>query len=143
MIKAQFIPPSQASVDALKAACREKMRNIVITRLAEIGKESVEIARSLPDKGGTYKNRTGRLHDSIGFLVTADGQPVAEDFISAEGRRCAMAQVGKYGEGFALIIVAGAEYAMDVHVRGYDVLDSAVINAERQFKEFCDKINAQ
>ena len=143
MIKAQFIPPSKASVDALKAACREKMRNIVITRLTEIGKESVEIARSLPDKGGTYKNRTGRLHNSIGFLVTADGQPVTEDFISAEGRQCAMAQVGKYGEGFALIIVAGAEYAMDVHVRGYDVLDSAVINAERQFKEFCDKINAQ
>ncbi len=141
MIKAQFVPPSKSAVDALKDACRERMRNVIIARLTEIGKESVEIARTLPDKGGTYRNRTYRLHDSIGYMVTENGQPVAEDFISAEGRRCAMAQVGKYPAGFALIIVAGAEYAMDVHVRGYDVLDSAVINAERRFKEFLDEIN--
>lgn len=140
-MRVEFTPPSKEAVRALQDACRERMRGAVISRLSQIGAESVEIARTLPDKGGTYRNRTYRLHDSIGYMVTENGQPVAEDFISAEGRRCAMAQVGKYPAGFALIIVAGAEYAMDVHVRGYDVLDSAVINAERRFKEFLDEIN--
>lgn len=141
MMKMTFTPPSKEEMERFASSCRERMRKAVIDRLAAIGKESVEIARGLPDKGGTYRNRTYRLHDSIGFMVTENGQPVAEDFISAEGRSCAMRQAGRHQDGFALIIVAGAEYAMDVHVRGYDVLDSAIIEAERQFKEFCDQIN--
>lgn len=120
-------------------AAIERTRLIVIDRLTEIGRESVEIARSLPSTGKTYHNRTGRLHDSIGFMITENGTPVVENFISDEGRKCAQALIDR-SEGFVLIIVAGAEYAMDIHVRGYDVLDSAILNAERQFKDFCDKI---
>lgn len=141
MIKMSVTPPSKTDIEKLIQSSKERMRTAVIERLTEIGTESVNIARGLPDKGGTYRNRTGRLHNSIGFLITENGQPVAEDFISNEGRQCAMQQAARNQDGFVLIIVAGAEYAMDVHVRGYDVLDSAIINAERQFKEFCDNIS--
>lgn len=140
MIKVEYTPPSQKQIEKLIQAYKERLRTVIIERLTAIGKESVKIARELPDKGGTYHNRTGQLHNSIGFLITENGQPVAEDFISSEGRRCAMQQEARNQDGFVLIIVAGAEYALDVHVRGYDVLDSAIINAESQIKEFCDKI---
>ena len=66
---------------------------------------------------------------------------MADDFLSDEGRHCALKEANGLQDGYNLIIVAGAEYAMNVHVRGYDVLDSALINAERQFKEFYDSIS--
>lgn len=139
MIKAKIIF-DEKGIEAIAAAAEEKTRELIITKLAAIGAESVDKARKLPDQGGTYHNRSGRLKRSIGYMVTENGKPVAEDFISDEGRQCALRQASNT-DGFTLIIVAGAEYAMNVHVRGYDVIDSAVINAERQFKEFYDTIS--
>lgn len=130
---------SKEDIEKLAEAANQRVRSIIIDRLSEIGAESVKIARELPDDGGTYHNRTHRLRNSIGYMVTENGQPVAADFLNADGRQAAMQHVNDH-DGYDLIIVAGAEYAMDVHVRGYDVLDSAIINAERQFKEFCDNI---
>ncbi len=111
----------------------------VVARLTEIGEKSVEIARNLPNQGKTYRNRTGHLRDSIGFAVLKDGAIVAEDFIDPVGRSAVINRQGERYSGFRLIIVAGAEYATDVHVRGYDVLDSALINAEKQFQEWLNK----
>lgn len=115
---------------------KERTEQSVVAQLAEIGKKSVEIARKLPDQGGTYHNRTGKLHNSIGYAVFKDGNVVAEDFIDPSGREAAMKKRDGSKGGFALVIVAGAEYAMDVHVRGYDVIDSAIINAEKEFQEW-------
>ena len=70
MIKMAFTPPSSADMERVASSLRERMRTAVIDRLAAIGAESVEMARGLPDKGGTYRNRTYRLHDSIGYMVT-------------------------------------------------------------------------
>lgn len=140
MIKAN-VTFDPKGIEQIVQAAQVATETIIVTRLAEIGAQSVDIARKLPDQGGTYHNRSGRLKRSIGYMVTANGNPVAEDFLSDEGRQCALKVAnGLQQDGYNLIIVAGAEYAMDVHVRGYDVLDSALINADRQFKEFCDNI---
>ena len=140
MIKAS-VTFDEKGMAAIVQAAEEMTRNIIVTRLSEIGAQSVDKARKLPDQGGTYHHRSGRLKRSIGYMVTENGKPVAEDFLSDEGRQCALKEANGLQDGYNLIIVAGAEYAMNVHVRGYDVLDSALINAERQFKEFYDSIS--
>lgn len=116
-----------------------KAEERIVAQLTEIGKKSVEIARNLPNQGKTYHNRTGKLRDSIGFAVLKNGNIVAEDFVDPIGRSAVMNRAGESYDGFRLLIVAGAEYATDVHVRGYDVLDSALINAEKQFQDWINK----
>ena len=127
------------SLEQVIENAKKRTEENAVAQLTEIGRKSVETARKLPETGGTYHNRTGRLHNSIGFAVFKDGNVVAEDFIDPSGREAAMKKQGESYGGFSLVIVAGAEYAMDVHVRGYDVIDSAIINAEKEFQEWLNK----
>lgn len=127
------------SLEKVLEKFKNRIDEKVVARLTEIGKKSVEIARNLPNQGKTYHNRTGTLRNSIGFAVLKNGVIVAEDFIDPIGRSAVMNRAGESYDGFRLLIVAGAEYATDVHVRGYDVLDSALINAEKQFQEWISK----
>lgn len=131
----------------------------IINTLIYVGELCVNQARSL----NTYQDQTGNLRNSIGYVIVKDGKVVHTNFErtavprvtkKAEqgdglvtGLDLAEKLAGGYPYGYALIVVAGMAYALEVESRGLDVLSSAEILAERivprmlkQLKESIEKL---
>lgn len=125
--------------DELRARC--------IENLEYIGERCVEIARN----NGTYKDHTGNLRSSIGYVVLEDGRPVSygkektfggdlAGHHGEEGPGAARAFLdslaGQYTQGLVLIVCAGMNYATYVEaVYHKDVLTSAELLAESLAKK--------
>lgn len=92
-------------------------------------------------EAGTYTDRTKNLRSSIGTIVVVDGEiikqygfePLASEAHrgSIEGQEYAKQLAKEYPKGYAIIAVAGKEYASYVADKGYDVLDSAELLARQ------------
>lgn len=86
----------------------------------------------------TYKDQTGNLKSSVGYVVLLDGKVLSgAEFDSNEG-----GENGSYilesimskpfvSTGVALIVVAGMNYAAAVEARNFNVLTSAELLAEQ------------
>lgn len=98
--------------------------------MRRVGLDFVNNARSMAD----FKDQTGNLRASIGFLIAKDGKILDQDFTGKpEGRSngVSYAKSLEKGEGYVLIVVAGMNYAAAVESRGKDVLtNSAAIATE-------------
>ena len=142
----------------------ERAKEVVINRLMQIGEECVNVARNLPSPDESfmtklvpgkkkpqikkynphqphYIDHTGNLRHSIGYLVAVDGKIIKADFENTEGSKTATDALANYNQGIVLIMVAGMKYAYYVSKKGYDVLDSAIIEMKKKFQEFVDLIN--
>lgn len=106
----------------------------IIRRLQYLGEQCVNHARNL----NTYKDRTGNLRSSIGYLVIANGSIVhSGGFVgnnegATNGNDLAHEIALLHPTGFVLIVVAGMNYAKYVETRGFDVLTSAELLAETE-----------
>lgn len=87
-----------------------------------------------------YKDRTGNLRSSVGYVIAIDGKIVDQSGFDVVkkgkkggkiGRSTAKAAVRQYPEGIVLVVVAGMNYAAHVAATGRDVIDSAELLAER------------
>lgn len=88
----------------------------------------------------SYKDQTGNLRSSIGYVMVKDGRIVEESSFNVvnagatgakEGRDFAEQLARNFNTGYALIFVAGMNYAYYVSAKGYDVLDSAELLAKQ------------
>lgn len=99
-------------LDALQMACLEITNN----------------AKAL----NTYKDQTHYLRSSIGFVVFDHGEKITESFGSTggeagsagveAGREIAEEAAKQYTNEIVAVIVAGADYALYVESKGYDVI---------------------
>lgn len=114
----------------------EEQRQKVIRMLAYIGEQCVNDARLK----GSYTDRTGNLRGSTGYCVVADGEIVQTAGFARvlsgtegpnKGRDYIRELASGYTSGIVLIVVAGMHYAAYVADRGYNVLDSAELLAEK------------
>lgn len=100
----------------------------LINNLSYIGEGALRIAR----EQGSYTDRTGNLRNSTGYVIAVDGQVTRRagfDTKDADGTSFAE-ELARTTEGKAVLVVcAGKSYATYVSRRGYDVLDSAEIEA--------------
>lgn len=112
------------------------LEQAVIRTLTYCGEVCLNVARST----NSYKDQTGNLRSSIGYVVAVDGRIVNQsDFEtvkkggdgSKQGAAFAKQLVRRFPKGICLIVVAGMEYAAHVKNRGYDVLDSSELTADR------------
>lgn len=112
----------------------EKAEDKALNTLIYLGEEFVAKARVL----NTYRDDTGNLRSSIGYVILKDGVVVKMNFIAdgpdgETGRLQGMETAGKlsdlYPSGFVLIGVAGMEYSRYVEARGYDVISGSVPEA--------------
>lgn len=100
--------------------------------LKYVGERFVNNARNLR----TYRDRTGNLRSSIGYIIALDGK-VVEMNLEASGKAKRRAEetfqevLTEYNKGFVLIGVAGMEYAAAVESKGYDVISGQSIKAEK------------
>lgn len=102
---------------------------VLINKLSYIGEGALRIAR----EQGNYTDRTKNLRNSTGYVIAVDGQAVARaGFRTKNEDGAAFAEeLARTTDGKAVLVVcAGMNYATYVSARGYDVLDSAEIEAK-------------
>lgn len=130
----QITPMSE--IDRYTEQKLKVLEQAVIRTLTYCGELCLNVARST----NSYKDQTGNLRSSIGYVVTVDGRIVNQsDFEtvkkggdgSKQGAAFAKQLVRRFPKGICLIVVAGMDYAVHVKNRGYDVLDSSELTADR------------
>ena len=123
-------------VDIPVARWLERLERAVVHQLMYAAEACVAKARL----SHTYRDRTGNLTSSIGAVVAVDGRVVGStDFdriLSADGgptdgREYATRIAAGFPGKIALVVVAGERYALYVSNRGYDVIDSAKLEARQ------------
>ena len=114
----------------------ERLKTAIIYNLSFIGEQVLNAARST----NSYKDQTGNLRSSLGYIISVDGDIVQmSDFQAVKegiegskgGKEYALQLVQEFPNGIVLIVVAGMNYASYVSAKGYDVIDSAELLAEK------------
>ncbi|MBN8821275.1 MULTISPECIES: hypothetical protein [unclassified Spirosoma] len=131
---------SKAQVGQLFDQIAERFAAGVIQTLSYLGELCVIQAREL----NTYRDQTGNLRNSIGYVIVHNGQVVKRNFgksskaakSGGQGVLAGLALANKLaselGNGWGLIVVAGMNYALSVESRGLDVLSSAELLAKTE-----------
>lgn len=130
----RLTPP--AEIDRLIEAEVERLKTALVYNLCAIGEQVLNAARLT----NSYKDQTGNLRSSIGYVVSVDGEivqmssfdVVKEGGDGAKGGKAYALQLVKdFPQGIVLIVVAGMNYASYVSAKGYDVLESSELLADR------------
>lgn len=129
-----------AEVDAYLEEHLDNLDQVVVRCASEAGERGNNQSRS----NHSYIDQTGNLTSSMSYSVVKDGDLV----LGGECEVVKQGQVGaKEGEEFAKQLLAefptnisviqsvGMDYAGYVSAKGYDVLDSGELVAERTLKE--------
>lgn len=154
-----------ADIKAQLAAAVRRIDRAIFLMLSYLGEQAVKIAR----EKGDYRDVTGNLRSSIGYVIAKNGKVMKANFERnliktdptkrrrnnygkdgvAEGERFARSLVAGFGSGWVLIVVAGMAYAAKVESRGRDVLTSAKQYSDtelpgllRDLKQSVDKMRA-
>lgn len=139
----------QAEIQSYAMRFTERMQQTIIRDMLIIGEKVVNAARITEQKGRDFKDQTGNLRSSIGYVVSVDGQIVQTSAFetvgdgsdgSREGKAFAEQLARQYPNGIALIVVAGKNYAKYVAARGYDVLDTAELLAQQLIPQMIKQI---
>ena len=135
----------QSEIDVYFDEAIEDAMNALIDTLFEVGNRCITEARD----NGSYMDQTGNLRSSIGYVVVVDGQIVRKNVVDlvkngTEGTKEAEAFLerlaSEHSTGICLIVVAGMNYASYVEGRGYNVLTSAELLAERLVPQLLEQI---
>ena len=127
---------NMADVNKYIKGQQELIEQAIINRLKFVGEKFIRNARS----NDTYKDRTGNLRSSIGYVIIKDGQQISDFFPGnkpdgkAKGLKVAQDAALKFPDGIVLICVAGMDYAAAVESNNYDVLTASSITAEEDLK---------
>lgn len=111
---------------AIHRALQERAARIekaILSRLQRVGEQFVADARN----NGDYKDQTGNLRSSVGYIVLQNGKTVNENLQGksegiSKAREVLVDISTKYPRGLVLIVVAGMDYAAYVEAKGKDVL---------------------
>lgn len=130
----QLTPMSE--IDRYTEQQLERLKQVLIRNLMYIGETVLNRARST----NSYKDHTGNLRSSIGYVITVDGRIIHSSSFqtvkqgkdgSSKGAAYVKSLARKFPQGICLIVVAGMNYASYVSAKGLDVLDSSELLAER------------
>lgn len=122
-----------------------KIESAIVTRLQREGEKFVRNARSV----NTYKDQTGNLRSSIGYVILKDGNQISGFFPGGstagqeQGRRTAADAASRHRKGYVLIVVAGMEYAAHVEKTGRDVLSNSATKAEQDIRNSLQQLAAK
>lgn len=145
---------TNAGVHARFVEFAKRIHKVMITVLQYIGEECVRQAR----ENGNYIDHTGNLRNSIGYVLLHDGNIISNNFEERvqskvinkangvgvlEGRKLAETLAKDFTKGYALIIVAGMNYAYYVETLNKDVLDGAERYAMRVVPKMIKSLQTQ
>lgn len=129
-------------IETLFDQFQEKAVDKILILLKAGGEKFVELARKI----GTYRDQTGNLRSSIGYIIAKDGEIVYENFKESEngtdkmngkskGRQIAEEISLSFPNGYILVGVAGMQYAAAVEARGCDVVTGANIQCDEYLRK--------
>lgn len=127
---------SESEIDKYIEQQVKRTTNALIYYLKYIGERCLNAARDTK----SYKDRTGNLRSSLGYIIVRDGKIVYQSNFEVvltgntgakSGIKYAKEVARQFPEGIVLIVVAGMNYATYVSGKGYDVLDSAELLADK------------
>lgn len=120
----------------------------IFRALAYLGEQSIARIRDRTGEDSWF-DQTGNLRSSIGYAIYGEGRKIIESAFavvkngsqgSAEGKRMIDELASKYAETYALVVVAGMEYADAVEARdNKDVLASTELWAKAKVQEYLDR----
>jgi hypothetical protein len=138
---------TRQEIDAYLAEQAHRTERAIVNTLAYVGEQCVNTARI----GGSYRDQTGNLRSSVGYVIVKDGSVIHTSSFeverqggqgSTEGKQFAERKARQYGKGIVLIVVAGMNYAAYVSATGRDVLDSAELTADRLIPQLMQQLTA-
>lgn len=143
-IKAKF---TAKQVEMELARRSRSIEAAIIRRLQFLGEKCLIECRT----NKSYQDQTGNLTSSMGYVVVANGMIVQSHGFNqgvqslsgnsgtavgksgmATGQALAKEVAQEFRTGYALIVVAGMNYAAAVEAKGYNVLTSAELLAEKE-----------
>jgi hypothetical protein len=141
------IEPNFTTADIEKITQDYLRRIVKVTQneLMQVGLQFVRDARlKAPPEG--FNDDTGNLRSSIGFILLYDGEIVHTDFTASTngtdkatgieiGTKYAEELGAEYLTGWAIITVAGMEYAGYVEALGYDVITGSTLGAQAKLEK--------
>lgn len=142
----------KTSMDSIRRYIDTKLKQkeaSIIRNLGRLGEMCVNAARDTD----TYKDQTGNLRSSTGFVLIKDGVIITQSgFESKAGKKgsgekgsgvgesFAKELISSDGTGYVLIVVAGMNYAAYVEASGRDVLTSAEQLAIKEMPKILRKL---
>jgi len=139
------VTPQFTASDVRKVLLEKKRRieEALLSKLQSTGEQFITNARN----NNTYKDHSGNLRSSIGYVILKNGEQVAITFPgTGEGSKIGEDVISKiaarYPVGFVLIVVAGMDYAAAVEALGFDVLTASGLKAESDLKKSLEKLRS-
>ncbi|TDX83965.1 hypothetical protein [Epilithonimonas xixisoli] len=133
-------------------AVQEVVIQILESTLLEIQEEAKKKVNANSDK--VYKDRTNFLNSSIGFVIYQNGEFVKSNFFASgvgegkDGQKGVLTgedlgnEVAQnFTSGFVCVMVAGADYALYVESKGFDVLTGSWMEFDSIFKKNAENIS--
>lgn len=111
---------------------KELIQSNVKEAMIEAGEEAVHVQKVESD----YLNHTLNLRNAPGYAVVVNGEEIARNVPADGAHGEAKAKTNKTLDnadksGTGIIIADGMEYASFVSSKGYDVVDSALLHANK------------
>ena len=113
----------------------------ILAKFQYAGEDFINQARD----EGDYRNFTGNLRSSIGYMIGLDGRVIESSFPGNEaegknrGTETAKDIIRGFGSGYVLVVVAGMEYASAVESKGRLVLSKFSPGASKLLKKMFDE----
>lgn len=136
-----------AFTDLMDAAPRI-LQEEIIRALSYLGEQCIIRIRDRSGKESWF-DQTGNLRSSIGYAVFEQGREVIKSAFnvvkngaqgSADGKKMIDELASKYSETYALVVVAGMEYADYVEaMENKDVLASTELWAKQEVQRYLDR----
>ena len=134
-----------ASINDAIEEVKANVKKAALVNLQYVAEQALNAARQTK----SYKDQTGNLRSSLGYIIAMDGEikytsTFEQVKTGGEGTKAgldyAMQMIGAHKSGIVLLMVAGMEYASFVSAKGYDVLDSAELLAEKLIPQMLSKL---
>lgn len=141
-----------SEVQAAIQAEAERAEMLTIRALARLGEECVTEARDRSPEESWF-DQTGNLRSSVGYVIAHNGKIVQYSGFqqvkngsegSKTGKGFATELIKKYSTGYALVVVAGMNYAEYVEAMDNKVvLASAELLARKELPSMMQKLKTQ
>lgn len=141
-----------SEINAAIQAEIERADMLTIRALSLLGEMCVIEAKDRPQESSWY-DQSGNLRSSIGYVIVRDGKIVTYSEFNQvkqgsdgvkEGKELAKELAKKYTSGYALIVVAGMNYAELVEaMESKNVLASAELFAKQEMPKMMAKLKTQ
>lgn len=122
----------------------QRQGRAIMRRLQYIGEEAVNTART----SRRYLDQTGNLTSSIGYVIVHNGSVMKKagfdkvkdgDEGTQQGEGLALRVASNFQHDYALIVVAGMDYAGYVEAKGLGGMTAAEMQAVAEIEKFVNK----